>query len=43
MIQAEVRRTNPETLDAICRKIPGPPGLCTWLKCKPASSGGLSA
>ena len=43
MIQAEARRANPETLDAISRKIPGPLGLCTWLKCKPASSGGLSA
>ena len=33
MIQAEAIRANPETLDAISRKVPVPLGLCTWLEC----------
>ena len=33
MIQAEAIRANPETLDAISRKVPVPLWLCTRLEC----------
>ena len=33
MIQAEAIRANPETLDAISRKVLIPLGLCSWLEC----------
>lgn len=43
MIHAEAIEANPGNLDAISKNVPVLLWLCTWLECKPTSSGGISA